>query len=42
MERRRFLAAIGAAAVLAAGCAPMQAKQKQQVVLQISDDNVKT
>lgn len=42
MERRRFLAAIGAAAVLAAGCAPLQGKQKQQVVLQISDDNVKT
>lgn len=42
MERRKFLAAIGAVSVLAAGCAPMQAKPKQQVVLQISDDNVKT
>ena len=42
MERRRFLAAIGAASVLAAGCASLQEKQKQQVVLQISDDNAKT
>jgi intracellular sulfur oxidation DsrE/DsrF family protein len=42
MERRTFLAAIAAAAVLAAGCAPLQGKQRQQVVLQISDDNVRT
>jgi len=42
MKRRNFLAAIGALSVLSAGCAPLQGKPKQQVVLQISDDNVKT
>lgn len=34
--------AMFALAAVLAGCAGMQDKQKQQVVLQISDDNVKT
>jgi intracellular sulfur oxidation DsrE/DsrF family protein len=42
MERRKLLAALGAAVMLAAGCASTPGQQRQQVVLQVSDDNVKT